>query len=97
MDIERLDYPAGARELLFALVNPVFEAPTREMRAVLPREVPLSSSIRNCCMGGSLVRSPGIPLFSLPPPLTVLPLKESGSLGTRLESDSFLHSLGVAY
>eukprot|EP00884_Botryococcus_braunii_P022187 jgi/Botrbrau1/8652/Bobra.0087s0007.1 len=55
LDIEKLQYPMEGRELYFALVNPVFEAPTREMRAVLPKEVALSSSIRNSCMGGSLV------------------------------------------
>ena len=38
------------------LVNPVFEAPTAEMRAVLPKEVPMKSMINNCCQGGSLVR-----------------------------------------
>ena len=37
------------------LVNPVFEAPTAEMRAVLPASVPMASAIRNCAMGGSLV------------------------------------------
>lgn len=38
------------------LVNPVFEAPTAEMRAVLPKQVPMSSAVHNCAMGGSLVR-----------------------------------------
>lgn len=37
------------------LVNPVFEAPTAEMRAVLPASVPMASAVRNCAMGGSLV------------------------------------------
>lgn len=41
--------------LWFALVNPVFEAPTKKMRAVLPQEVPFKSMINNSCQGGSLV------------------------------------------
>ncbi len=43
------------KELFFVLVNPVFEAPTAEMRAVLPKEVPLKSMINNCTQGGALV------------------------------------------
>jgi homoserine kinase len=53
LDIQRLAFPG---DLWFVLVNPVFEAPTAEMRAVLPRQVPMASAIRNCAMGGSLVR-----------------------------------------
>lgn len=53
LDIQRLAFPG---DLYFILVNPVFEAPTAEMRAVLPKEVAMSSAIRNCAMGGSLVR-----------------------------------------
>ncbi|MEW5297726.1 MAG: hypothetical protein WDW38_006906 [Sanguina aurantia] len=41
--------------LYFVLVNPVFEAPTAEMRAVLPQMVPMKSMINNCCQGGTLV------------------------------------------
>ena len=41
--------------LFFALVNPVFEAPTAEMRAVLPALVPMSSAVSNCAAGGALV------------------------------------------
>jgi len=37
------------------LVNPKFEAPTAEMRAVLPKMVPMVSAINNSAMGGSLV------------------------------------------
>lgn len=46
---------AAADKLYFVLVNPKFEAPTAEMRAVLPKEVPMKSMINNCCQGGSLV------------------------------------------
>eukprot|EP00878_Enallax_costatus_P009140 GHUV01009554.1.p1 GENE.GHUV01009554.1~~GHUV01009554.1.p1 ORF type:complete len:362 (+),score=75.51 GHUV01009554.1:332-1417(+) len=41
--------------LWFTLVNPMFEAPTKKMRAVLPQEVPFKSMINNSCQGGSLV------------------------------------------
>jgi homoserine kinase len=44
-----------AGDLWFVLVNPKFEAPTAEMRAVLPAEVPRQSWIHNAAMGGSLV------------------------------------------
>jgi hypothetical protein len=47
-----------SEDLYFVLVNPVFEAPTAEMRAVLPKEVPMKSMINNCCQGGSLVGRP---------------------------------------
>ena len=55
LDIQRLPFPG---DLWFVLVNPVFEAPTAEMRAVLPASVPMVSAIRNCAMGGSLVCTP---------------------------------------
>ncbi len=53
LDLQRLQY-AGS-DLWFALVNPLFEAPTAEMRAALPREVPMASQIHNAAMGGTLV------------------------------------------
>ena len=53
LDLQRLE--AGG-PLWFVLVNPRFEAPTVEMRAVLPREVPMAAQIHNAAMGGSLVR-----------------------------------------
>ncbi|EFJ45216.1 hypothetical protein VOLCADRAFT_94379 [Volvox carteri f. nagariensis] len=54
--VELLQLPfTAAEELHFVLVNPRFEAPTAEMRAVLPREVPMKSMINNCCQGGALV------------------------------------------
>ena len=55
--VQLLQLPfSKSEELHFVLVNPVFEAPTAEMRAVLPKEVPMKSMINNCCQGGSLVR-----------------------------------------
>jgi len=44
-----------APSLFFALVNPVFEAPTAEMRAVLPASVPMAAAVSNCAAGGALV------------------------------------------
>lgn len=52
LDLQRLPF---ASNLWFVLVNPRFEAPTAEMRAVLPKQVPMSSLVNNCAMGASLV------------------------------------------
>lgn len=52
LDLQRLPF---AGDLWFVLVNPRFEAPTAEMRAVLPKEIPMKQVINNCAMGGSLV------------------------------------------
>lgn len=41
--------------LWFVLVNPLFEAPTAEMRAALPKQVAMSSAVKNCAAGGALV------------------------------------------
>ncbi|GAX85505.1 hypothetical protein CEUSTIGMA_g12921.t1 [Chlamydomonas eustigma] len=53
--VQLLQLPFSRDDLYFVLVNPLFEAPTAEMRAVLPKEVPMKSMINNCCQGGSLV------------------------------------------
>lgn len=55
--VELLRLPYDRDDLHFVLVNPMFEAPTAEMRAVLPKETPMKSMINNCCQGGSLVRA----------------------------------------
>lgn len=52
LDLQQLPF---AGDLWFVLVNPRFEAPTAEMRAVLPKEIPMKQVINNCAMGGSLV------------------------------------------
>jgi homoserine kinase len=52
LDLQRLPFDG---DLWFVLVNPLFEAPTAEMRAVLPKEVPMKAMINNCAMGASLV------------------------------------------
>ncbi|DBA91508.1 TPA: hypothetical protein ACH3X1_003132 [Trebouxia sp. C0004] len=53
LDVRQLLFAKG--DLYFVLVNPKFEAPTAEMRAVLPKMVPMLSAINNSAMGGSLV------------------------------------------
>ena len=50
----RLPY-GGSSPLYFVLVNPLFEAPTKKMRAVLPKDVPFKSMIHNSTQGGTLV------------------------------------------
>lgn len=50
------------------LVTPVFEAPTREMRAALPAEVPFKSMISNSVAGASLVRPHLLPRARLTTP-----------------------------
>ena len=55
LELVRLPFGAGAEPLYFVLVNPLFEAPTKQMRAVLPRDVPFKSMIHNSTQGGALV------------------------------------------
>ncbi|GFR49463.1 hypothetical protein Agub_g11523 [Astrephomene gubernaculifera] len=54
VELLQLPLPPAAR-LYFVLVNPRFEAPTAQMRAVLPKEVGMKAMINNCCQGGALV------------------------------------------
>lgn len=53
LDLVRLPFQGSCK---FVLVTPKFEAPTREMRAALPAEVPFKSMISNNIAGGTLVR-----------------------------------------
>lgn len=62
LELFRLPYGAAAPPgspappaLHFALVNPLFEAPTKQMRAALPQDVPFRSMVHNCTQGGALV------------------------------------------
>ena len=71
LDMQRLAFPG---ELWFVLVNPVFQAPTAEMRAMLPAEVPMASAVHNCAMSGTLVRPPGPPTLGTPTPCWARPL-----------------------
>ncbi|PNW86328.1 hypothetical protein CHLRE_02g082200v5 [Chlamydomonas reinhardtii] len=54
VELLQLPFPNPER-LHFVLVNRKFEAPTAQMRAVLPKETPMKSMINNCCQGGALV------------------------------------------
>jgi len=54
LDLVRLPWGSDM-PLWFVLVNPKFEAPTAQMRAVLPPQVPFKDAVHNCCQGGSLV------------------------------------------
>lgn len=54
LDLQALTF-GGQKDLFFVLVNPKFEAPTSEMRAVLPKEVSMDKVVNNCSMGATLV------------------------------------------
>lgn len=55
LDLEFITpFPLG-KPIWFVLVSPDFEAPTAEMRAALPLDVPLESAIHNGSMGASLI------------------------------------------
>ncbi|XAR72524.1 Homoserine kinase [Bertholletia excelsa] len=45
------------KDLYFVLVNPEFEAPTKKMRAALPKEITMSHHVWNCSQAGALVAS----------------------------------------
>nr|DAD29679.1 TPA_asm: hypothetical protein HUJ06_031147 [Nelumbo nucifera] len=55
LDLVPLAFPA--EELFFVLVSPEFEAPTKKMRAVLPKEIGMSHHVWNCSQAGMLVAS----------------------------------------
>jgi len=50
-----LAYGSDAGELWFVLVTPVFEAPTREMRAALPKIISMPLHVANAAAGAGLV------------------------------------------
>ncbi|XP_058076672.1 homoserine kinase-like [Magnolia sinica] len=54
LDLMPLQFPAGT-ELFFVLVSPKFEAPTKKMRAVLPKEVGMKMHVANCSQAAALV------------------------------------------
>lgn len=79
LQLEALKFGSAASEekdLYFALVTPEFEAPTREMRAALPTDVPLKNMILNSTAGGSLVAG--------------ILLGDSQMLGEALNSDTII-------
>lgn len=55
LSLQALAFPG--EDLWFAIVTPKFEAPTREMRAVIPAEVPFKAHVNNSIAGATLVAS----------------------------------------
>ncbi|KAJ8770308.1 hypothetical protein K2173_013262 [Erythroxylum novogranatense] len=56
LELMRLRFPTE-KDLIFVLVSPNFEAPTKKMRAALPTEVGMSHHVWNCSQAGALVAS----------------------------------------
>ncbi|GLJ16092.1 hypothetical protein SUGI_0268120 [Cryptomeria japonica] len=54
LDLISLPFP-NDKELFFVLVTPAFEAPTKEMRAVLPTEITMKDHILNCSQAAALI------------------------------------------
>jgi homoserine kinase len=54
LDLIPLPFPSE-KELFFVLVTPAFEAPTKEMRAVLPKNITMKDHIQNCSQAAALV------------------------------------------
>ncbi|XP_057963725.1 homoserine kinase [Malania oleifera] len=54
LELMQLKFPTE-KELLFVLVSPEFEAPTKKMRAALPAEIGMSHHVWNCSQAGALV------------------------------------------
>ncbi|KAI4367360.1 hypothetical protein MLD38_023105 [Melastoma candidum] len=54
LELMRLSFPEG-KDLFFVLVSPEFEAPTKKMRAALPKEVGMAHHVWNCSQAGALV------------------------------------------
>ncbi|CAM6071093.1 unnamed protein product [Sphagnum tenellum] len=64
------------KPLVFVLVIPEFEAPTKEMRAVLPKEITMKKHIANCSQASALV--------------TAILQGDSHLLGAALSSDTIV-------
>ncbi|GAB2291655.1 hypothetical protein Dimus_025911 [Dionaea muscipula] len=56
LDLMRLGFPVE-KDLFFVLVSPEFVAPTRKMRAALPKEIGMPHHVWNCSQAGALVAS----------------------------------------
>ncbi|XP_052187772.1 homoserine kinase [Diospyros lotus] len=56
LDLIHLKFP-NDRDLFFVLVSPEFEAPTKKMRAALPKDITMSHHVWNCSQAGALVAS----------------------------------------
>lgn len=75
LELIPLVYPEDS-ELLFVVVSPVFEAPTRKMRAALPTEISMRSHIANSSQAAALV--------------TAILRGDAALLGSALASDSIV-------
>lgn len=74
-----LAYGSDLAKLWFVLVTPVFEAPTREMRAALPKEITMKLHVENCAAGAGIVAgvlTGDAAMLGAPPPAR--PLWRSG-------------------
>ncbi|GJP45087.1 hypothetical protein CLOM_g4480, partial [Closterium sp. NIES-68] len=47
----------GAKKLFFVVVTPAFEAPTKEMRAALPKEITMASHVANSSQAAALIHA----------------------------------------
>jgi homoserine kinase len=56
LELMSLQFPVE-KDLIFVLVSPDFEAPTKKMRAALPAEIGMSHHVWNCSQAGALVAS----------------------------------------
>ncbi|KAK9667035.1 hypothetical protein RND81_14G227800 [Saponaria officinalis] len=54
LTLVKLDFPAE-KDLIFVLVTPEFEAPTKKMRAALPKEITMSHHVWNSSQAAALV------------------------------------------
>ncbi|XP_065858402.1 homoserine kinase [Euphorbia lathyris] len=56
LELMSLKFPEE-KDIFFVLVSPDFEAPTKKMRAALPREIEMTHHVWNCSQAGALVAS----------------------------------------
>jgi flagellar biosynthesis protein FliQ len=54
LDLLRINFPEE-KELVFVLVSPEFEAPTKKMRAALPADISMKDHVKNSSQAASLV------------------------------------------
>jgi homoserine kinase len=56
LELMSLQFPVE-KDLIFVLVSPDFEAPTKKMRAALPAEIGMPHHVWNCSQAGAFVAS----------------------------------------
>jgi homoserine kinase len=54
LELLRLNFPEE-KDLVFVLVSPEFEAPTKKMRAALPADVSMKDHVKNSSQAAALV------------------------------------------